>query len=57
MEVHDLTTKMMEKIPKIALNCEGWASKKIFPEPAVFRVHGGLFVRSQLGADGFDLIE
>jgi hypothetical protein len=27
METHDLTTKMMAKIPKIARNCESWASE------------------------------
>jgi hypothetical protein len=27
MEAHNLTMKMMEKIAKAALNCEGWASE------------------------------
>ena len=32
MEMHDLTTKMMAKIPKIARNCESWANYGcIFP--------------------------
>ena len=27
MEADNLTTKIMEKIPKIVLNCEGWVSE------------------------------
>src|SRR2546429_7360273 len=28
MEMHDLTTKMMAKIPKIARNCESWVRRQ-----------------------------
>jgi hypothetical protein len=30
METHDLTTKMIAKIPKIARNCESWAKTARF---------------------------
>ena len=36
MEMHDLTTKMMAKIPKIARNCESWVSCNVGSLPSAF---------------------